>query len=105
MKRIFLGLMSLLFLTFAACGAKEIPQNTGPYGGTDGLDLFLKEVQPDAEDWTTEERREIKTYLQPETFEHVFTVEEIEELKTERESIESLSSEQASLSSKMCKFF
>ena len=31
MKRIFLGLMSLLFLTFAACGAKEIPQNTGPY--------------------------------------------------------------------------
>ena len=95
MKRIFLGLMSLLFLTFAACGAKEIPQNTGPYGGTDGLDLFLKEVQPDAEDWTTEERREIKTYLQPETFEHVFTVEEIEELKTERESVESLSSEQA----------
>ncbi|MBR6536979.1 MAG: hypothetical protein IKT67_07235 [Lachnospiraceae bacterium] len=95
MKRIFFGLVSLLFLTFAACGAKEIPQNTGPYGGSDGLDLFLKEVQPDAEDWTTEERREIKTYLQPETFEHVFTLEEIQELKEERKSVRSLSAEQA----------
>ena len=95
MKRIFFGLVSLLFLTFAACGAKEIPQNTGPYGGTDGLDLFLKEVRPDAEDWTTEERREIKTYLQPETFEHIFTVEEIEELKVKRKTVKSISAEQA----------
>lgn len=95
MKRIFLGLICLLFLTFAGCGAKEIPQNTGPYGGSDGLDLFLKEIQTDTESWTTEERREIKTYLQPETFEHVFTVEDIQELKTERDSVESLSAKQA----------
>ena len=95
MKRIFLGLMSLLFLTLAACGAKEIPQNTGPYGGTDGIDLFLSEIQTEATRWTPEEKEEFQSYLQPETFEHVFTIEEIRELKTKRDSVESLSAKQA----------
>ncbi len=95
MKRILLGLMSLILLSFAACGTKEIPQNTGPYGGTDGLDLFLSEIQAKPTLWTNEEKEEFKSYLQPETFEHVFTLEEIQELKTERDSVESLSAEQA----------
>ena len=95
MKRILIGILSLTLLFFAGCGTKEIPQNTGPYGGADGLDLFLKEIQPNAENWTTEERSEIKTHLQPKTFEHVFTVEEIQALKTERDSVESLSAKQA----------
>ncbi len=95
MKRIFLGLMSLLFLTFAACGAKEIPQNTGPYGGTDGIDLFLSEIQAEATRWTPEEKEEFQSYLQPETFEHTFTLKEIEEIKQKIDSVKSLSAEKA----------
>lgn len=95
MKRILLGMMSLVLLTFAACKANEMPQNTGVYGGADGLDLFLSEIQTETTRWTPEEKEEFQSYLTPETFEHVFTLEEIQELKTERNSVISLSAEKA----------
>ena len=95
MKRILLGIMSLVLLTFAACKANEIPQNTGPYGGTDGIDLFLSELQTETTRWTPEEKEEFQSYLTPETFEHIFTLEEIQELKTERNSVISLSAKEA----------
>ncbi|MBQ9767493.1 MAG: hypothetical protein IJW37_05285 [Lachnospiraceae bacterium] len=95
MKRIFWGIMSLILLTFVACKAKEMPQNTGVYGGTDGLDLFLSEIQPVKEPWTNEERAEHASYLQPETYEHIFTKEEVEEFLKPRDIPEKLSTKQA----------
>ena len=95
MKRILLGMMSLVLLTFAACGTKEIPQNTGTYGSADGLDLFLSEIQSETIPWTNEEIEEFQSYLTPETFEHVFTLEEIGEIKKPIDSVKSLSAEKA----------
>ncbi|MBQ8798989.1 MAG: hypothetical protein IJZ55_05430 [Lachnospiraceae bacterium] len=95
MKRILLGLFSLVFLTLTACGTQELPRNTGTYGATDGLELFLSEHQPVKEPWTEEDFETLHSYMQPETFEQTFTVAQIQELMEEKETVERLTAEQA----------
>ena len=95
MKRILLGIISILLLTFAACKAEEPAKNAGPYGGPDGLNLFLSEILPVKEPWTDEERAEHASYLQPETYDHIFTKEEAEEFLQPKDIPEKITAKQA----------
>ena len=80
MKRLFLGFLSFLLLTFAACGSKETALPPYGQGNKEEFEQFLTEIEPQEDPWTEEELQTYDSYLQPETFEHTFSEEEMQEL-------------------------
>lgn len=95
MKRLFLGFLSFLLLTFAACGSEETA--LPPYGQGNKAEFkqFLTEIEPQEDPWTEEELQTYDSYLQPETFEHTFSEEEMQELLKKKNSPKTVTASQA----------
>ena len=94
MKRLFLGFLSFLFLTFAACGSKDTALPPYGQGNREDFEQFLTEIEPKEDPWTEEELQTYDSYLQPETFAHVFSEEEIQELAKRKKNPKTVTAQQ-----------
>ena len=75
MRRAVTLLLALMFCAISACGGGETQREYPTYRDENGFVRFLAGIRTEAEPWTEEERREYLSYLQPEEFDHPFTVE------------------------------
>lgn len=95
MKRLFLVFLSFLFLTFAACGSEDPALPPYGQGNKEEFEQFLTEIEPQEDPWTEEELQTYESYLQPETFAHVFSEEEMQELLKKKKSPKTVTASQA----------
>ena len=95
MKRLFLGFLSFLLLTLAACGSKETELPPYGQGNKEDFEQFLTEIAPQEDPWTEEEIQTFESFLQPKGFEHVFSEEEIKDLMKYNGAPETVTVQQA----------
>ena len=95
MKRLLIGLLCAFLLAFTACGTKETKLPPYGQGNKEEFEQFLTEIRPQEDPWTEEELQTYESYLQPETFDHIFSEEEIQELVKSKKIPKTVTTKQA----------